>query len=144
MNRYHAVIIALLVLMVVAVLAAANMFGIGTALAGAGGAAGAAVVGGLAMFLEWGAGGGGPTVAAVYVTLMVLGFIAGGLLMKGVHKIKDRGAATLPVYQQAPTTIPVTPVQTAPLQSAPTTPQAPVLQSAPVKEEEKKVEQAAT
>jgi len=117
MNRYHAVIFVLLIIMVVAVLAAANVFGIGDGLAGLGGGIAAAIIGGLAAFLTWGGANGGPSVGVVYVSLMVIGFIAGGLIMKGVNKLKNRGAATMPVYQNQPTTIPITPVQ---LQSAPT------------------------
>lgn len=115
MNKYHIVIAVLLIVFAISMIAVL-VKPVGNALAGLGGGIVAAIIGALASFLTWGGANGGPSVGVVYVTIAVLGFIAGGLVMKGVNKIRNKQTTTLPPYQTQPTTIPITPV----LQSTPT------------------------
>jgi len=115
MNKYQFFIIILCIVFAIAILGALNVAGIGEALAGAGGATASGIVGGLAGFLTWGGAGGGPTVGVVYLSLLITGFIVGGLIMRGINKLRNKQAAALPVYQQQPTTvIPITRLQSEP------------------------------
>lgn len=128
MDRYHIALIVLFIIFLISLGAYFNVLGLGAALAGLGGD----IINGLAGFLTWGGAGGGPTVGVVYVSILVLGFLGGGLLMKGVNKLRGTQTQALPQYQAAPTTvIPITP-----LQSQPTPQPQPAPTAAPVAKKE--------
>jgi len=134
MDRYKAIIILLIIAFVVGVLGAGNVFGIGDAMAGAGGAVAGGFIGLLAGFLTWGGAGGGPTAGVVYLSVMIVGFILGGLIMKGVNKVRSKQAPALGPLQSSPQQV----IPISQMQSEPAAQQTPAPPPEPKKEEEVK------
>jgi len=134
MDRYHILLIVLFAVFLISLGAYFNVLGMGDALAGLGGG----FVGILAGFLTWGGAGGGPTVGVVYVSLLIAGFIVGGLLMKGINKLRGVTSqqSTAVGYQSAPSAVIPVSYQSAPTQAPAAAPVQ--LQSEPTKKEETK------
>jgi len=133
MDRYHIALIVMFTVFLFSLGAYFNVLGLGTLLAGLGGG----IVGGFAAFLTWGGAGGGPTVGVVISTWMILGFILGGLIMKGINQVRGQKTQALGPQQSSPQNVtPIGPMQSEPVQNqTPTpTPEQPVPQ--PVKKEE--------